>query len=206
MHIQRTILVALWSAILLVLGSGRAQDVQILSLSQNGWLAFTNSSLNSTCRVEWASTAAGPWHDSWQPLTQLVVTNPVMEVAVPMFYRVVCATPASLVTLAPDAWMALMVQHVGDTNWVILDVRTPAEFQQQHLKSAINIDYYGAMFAADLAPLDRNKSYLLYCGSGTRSGKALPIMAQLGFWHVYNLADGLGAFKRLSGSSAFLEP
>ena len=192
-----------------ILGSGHAQDVQILSLSQNGWLAFTNSSLNATCRVEWASTAAGPWHDSWQSLTNLVVTNPVMGVAVPMFYRVVSTapvSPASLVDLAPDAWMALMVQHVGDTNWIILDVRTPAEFQQQHIKSAINIDYYAANFAADLALLDRNKSYLLHCGSGARSGKTLPIMSQLGFRHVFNLTGGLAAFTKLPGSSAFLEP
>jgi len=195
-----------WLAMFAPAHLARAMELQILSLAGNGVLTFTNSSQNATCRVEWASSPQGPWHATWEPLTNLIATGGVAQVQVPMFYRVVATLPPSLVQVPAPDWMAMLVAHARDTNCVILDIRTPAEYAQQHIQRAVNIDYYAASFSAELAKLDRNRLYLLYCGSGSRSGKAMPVFSQLGFQQVYGMTGGFSAFRQLAGASAFLTP
>jgi phage shock protein E len=73
---------------------------------------------------------------------------------------------------------------------VILDVRTPAEFEQGHLKGAINLDYNDSGFEKEISRLDTSKTYLLYCASGNRSGKATRRMLDLNFTDVYNSTAG----------------
>jgi len=43
--------------------------------------------------------------------------------------------------------------------------------------------------------LDKNKTYLIYCRSGARSGSALDIMAELNFREVYNILGGINQWK-----------
>ena len=45
---------------------------------------------------------------------------------------------------------------------VILDIRTPAEFQRGHLKGAVNIDYKAGDYAEKLGELDKEKTYLVH--------------------------------------------
>lgn len=70
---------------------------------------------------------------------------------------------------------------------IILDVRTQDEYNEGHIKNAINIDYYSKTLKKDLNKLDKNKTYLVYCRSGSRSGKTIDIMEKLGFKEVYNI-------------------
>ena len=46
-------------------------------------------------------------------------------------------------------------------------------------------------FKEDLDKLDKDKAYFIYCRSGNRSGRAMPIMKELGFKEVYNLSVGI---------------
>lgn len=73
---------------------------------------------------------------------------------------------------------------------VLLDVRTPSEYAEGHLKSAINIDFYNATFTDEIAKLDKSKTYFVYCRSGNRSGKAVAQMRKAGFEHLYDLDGG----------------
>jgi rhodanese-related sulfurtransferase len=68
---------------------------------------------------------------------------------------------------------------------VILDVRTPEEYQRGHVKGATNLDYY-ANFEAEVQKLPKDKIYLLHCASGRRSGEATAIMRKLGY-KAYNM-------------------
>ena len=77
---------------------------------------------------------------------------------------------------------------------VVLDVRTPDEFATGHLAGAVNLDYYASDFADDLAALDREVPYLLYCRSGNRSAEARETMRGLGFTEVYEIAGGITAW------------
>jgi rhodanese-related sulfurtransferase len=79
---------------------------------------------------------------------------------------------------------------------VILDVRTPAEFSQGYIENAKNIDFYANTFRNQLDKLDKQKTYLVYCRSGNRSGKTLRMMEQSGFEKVYNLTGGIGQWSR----------
>jgi rhodanese-related sulfurtransferase len=46
-------------------------------------------------------------------------------------------------------------------------------------------------FGDELEKLDRDRTYLIYCRSGGRSGEALDIMAGRDFAEVYNLEGGI---------------
>ncbi len=39
------------------------------------------------------------------------------------------------------------------------------------------------------------KTYLVYCQSGTRSARAAQIMSELGFTKVYNMRGGIAKWK-----------
>ena len=78
---------------------------------------------------------------------------------------------------------------------VVLDVRTPDEFAEARLDGAIMIDFYEDDFATQLAELDPNASYLLYCRSGNRSGQTALLMEELGFTDVADVDGGIVAWN-----------
>ncbi|MBR9917885.1 rhodanese-like domain-containing protein [bacterium] len=77
-------------------------------------------------------------------------------------------------------------------NVVVLDVRTPGEVQQGYIEGAdLFIDINGSNFEQEIAALDTNKTYLVYCRSGARSSRAGNYMVEQGFNSVYNLSGGI---------------
>jgi rhodanese-related sulfurtransferase len=77
---------------------------------------------------------------------------------------------------------------------VVLDVRTPEEFSEGHLDGAVLVDFYDADFAEQLAGLDPDVPYLVYCRSGNRSGQTLAIMDELGFNSAVDVDGGIVAW------------
>src|SRR4051812_28522480 len=55
---------------------------------------------------------------------------------------------------------------------VVLDVRTPEEFNAGHVPGAVNLDVNSPDFDKKLESLDKNKTYLLHCQRGGRSARA----------------------------------
>ena len=80
---------------------------------------------------------------------------------------------------------------------IVLDVRTPQEYNSGHLKNANNLDYNAPDFAAKLARLDKNKTYLVYCAVGGRSSKAAKLMQEQGFRQVFNVSEGFTSMKKV---------
>lgn len=78
-----------------------------------------------------------------------------------------------------------------DSNAVLLDIRTPNEYNQGHIPNAVLMNIYDPSFAEDIQSLDRNKNYYLYCRSGNRSYYAGQLMLKFGFRKVYNLSSGI---------------
>jgi rhodanese-related sulfurtransferase len=99
--------------------------------------------------------------------------------------------------ITPEEAFDLIQDNEGDPDFVILDVRTPGEFASGYIQNAINMDYYSASFEEDLDKLDKNKTYLVYCGSGFRSADALSIMEALNYVEVYDMLGGILAWKDL---------
>ncbi len=201
-----------WLLVVAVLGLGdiaaQEQQVRILALDANGMLSWTNSSLGGTCRVQWASTAEGPWHESWDLLKDITVTDSVMETPVPRFFRIVCEPPPEprLTDVSPTEALRLLEQRHGEPDFVVLDVRTPGEFNPGHIRSAQNIDFRNANFTDQVSALDRTKTYLVYCRSGGRSRAATEQMHDLGFLDVYNLTTGFNGFTSTAGAAEWVEP
>jgi len=83
---------------------------------------------------------------------------------------------------------------------VVLDVRTAEEFAAGHLADAVNLDYYAVGFADELAALDRDLPYLLYCRTGNRSAQVREMMRGLGFTEVHDLGDGIVAWVEAGGA------
>lgn len=81
---------------------------------------------------------------------------------------------------------------------VVLDVRTPGEFDAIHIAKARNIDVDGQDFRENVANLDRDKTYVVHCAAGIpggRSERAVEIMDELGFENVQHLDGGINAWK-----------
>lgn len=85
-------------------------------------------------------------------------------------------------------------QFEQSTNAVLLDVRTPDEFNSGHLPSSTNLDIMSFEFRDEITKLDKNKTYFVYCRSGNRSGQACMMMMDLGL-KAYNLVGGIGAWQ-----------
>ena len=73
---------------------------------------------------------------------------------------------------------------------IVLDLRTPREFAGGHLVGARNVDFNDPGFGENLAGLDRRRSYVVHCASGSRSGRALPLFGELGFEKINHLRPG----------------
>lgn len=78
----------------------------------------------------------------------------------------------------------------SEETMVVVDVRTPEEFAEGHLPGAVNIDFNGDDFEAQIAKLDPAKPCLVYCAVGGRSGLSLETFQKLKFAKVHHLADG----------------
>jgi rhodanese-related sulfurtransferase len=101
-------------------------------------------------------------------------------------------TPTQIIeNITPQEAFTLIQNNQNNPDFVILDVRTPQELADGHIENVINIDFYSETFRDMLNNLDKNKTYLIYCRSGARSGTALDIMAELNFREVYNISDGI---------------
>ncbi len=77
----------------------------------------------------------------------------------------------------------------------ILDVRTPEEVAEGHLIGSSSVNFLSPNFSKEVQALNKNKTYLLYCRSGTRTRKAADAMQKMGFKHVYMLEGGITAWK-----------
>lgn len=75
---------------------------------------------------------------------------------------------------------------------IVMDVRTEGEVASGYIKgTTLFADVNGSDFNAKISKLDKSKTYIIYCRSGARSGKAANIMVQNGFKNVYNLNGGI---------------
>lgn len=98
--------------------------------------------------------------------------------------------------ITPAEACTLLNKQTENTDFVVLDVRTPEEFNQGHLPGAILLDYKSPQFEQELAKLDRNKTYLVYCRAGNRSIKAVEKMRELGFKHIAHMQTGIEGWNK----------
>lgn len=85
----------------------------------------------------------------------------------------------------------------NDASVIVLDVRTPEEYNASHIEGAVNIDYRADGFENEIAKLDKSKKYLVHCRSGGRSTKSAKIMQRLGFKDIVHMDGGYNDYQDL---------
>jgi phage shock protein E len=92
------------------------------------------------------------------------------------------AQPAQSQLISPTAYKE---QFKGDTTHILVDVRTPEEFNTGHIAGSININVETLANRLDEIPEDQ--PIVVYCRSGNRSATAANILVNAGFSPVYDL-------------------
>jgi rhodanese-related sulfurtransferase len=90
----------------------------------------------------------------------------------------------------------VFLDRIEEPNMTTIDIRTPEEYASGHIDKAINIDFYVSDFKDQLEKLNKSEAYSIYCRSGSRSGKALGIMEDLGFTNVVDLQGGYSSLSK----------
>lgn len=74
---------------------------------------------------------------------------------------------------------------------ILVDVRTPEEFEGGHLKDARNINWNNSDFSKEVEQLDKSKPVYIYCLSGGRSAAAAASLRKSGFQSVTEMEGGM---------------
>lgn len=96
-----------------------------------------------------------------------------------------------------DAITALKMME-QNPNTKVIDVRTPKEVAEGIYPNAMHININDADFKSKISKLNKEDSYIVYCKSGGRSGKAVSMMRALGFNKSYNMMDGYSGLAKAS--------
>lgn len=83
--------------------------------------------------------------------------------------------------ISMDEAVAMMERESG---YIILDVRTPAEFAEKHIPNAINIPNENIGTDEISALPDKDQLIMVYCRSGRRSKEAAEKLVKLGYTNI----------------------
>ncbi|WP_432673186.1 rhodanese-like domain-containing protein [Flavobacterium sp. SM2513] len=78
----------------------------------------------------------------------------------------------------------------------LIDVRTPEEFNEQHISGAKNINWKATDFEEKASKLDKSQPVYVYCKSGGRSAQATAKLSEMGFTEIYELDGGIGSWNK----------
>ncbi|MCP4670551.1 MAG: rhodanese-like domain-containing protein [Desulfobacula sp.] len=108
----------------------------------------------------------------------------------------VVVSARGLETISPEKAHQLIMQKKDNPDFIIIDIRTPMEFESGHIENAELIDYYSKDFLKKMKKLDKNKIYLIYCRSANRSTKTLSLIKDMGFISLFNMDRGIIGWKK----------
>ena len=91
---------------------------------------------------------------------------------------------------------ANLLAEIAQGKAYLVDVRTPEEFDKQHLKYAQNINIRSTDFGEQIKKLSKDKKVYLYCHSGNRSAHATDSLVSLGYRNSYNIGGIDSLLKR----------
>lgn len=112
---------------------------------------------------------------------------------------IVCIYPVS--TFAQKQLSVKEFEMAVQKNVQLLDVRTKAEYDQGHIKNAIQANWYDKIeFLQKTNSLNKSKPVYIYCQIGVRSSEASKFLTSKGFM-VFELKGGFDQWKAELGIS-----
>jgi len=85
---------------------------------------------------------------------------------------------------------------VGDTHPLVLDVRTPGEWDEKHIEPSVNIPLNHLV--ERVAEVPRDRPLVVLCAGGYRSSIAASLLEQRNFTDLVELAGGIAAWETAS--------
>jgi len=128
------------------------------------------------------------------------VCGPDPEITELIDYEAFCGVPGydheeGAVSGEWDITAVELAERLKTNNYLrLLDVREPHELQISHLDGATVIPL--GQLASRLSELDSAEDMVVFCKEGTRSARALELLASAGFRKVKNLQGGINAWAR----------
>lgn len=103
------------------------------------------------------------------------------------------ATAPIMKDVGNDVFLKLMADK---PHALLLDVRTPQEWDEGHLQGAAHADYWGDehAFQEAMDAIPRDRPVLVYCAGGGRSGLTAKELEEAGHQEVYNLEHGISGW------------
>lgn len=84
---------------------------------------------------------------------------------------------------------------IKQDNVILLDVRSPQEYKEKHIRGAILIPSYEINKQEIQKRLkDKEQTIIVYCLSGARSQKIIELLKKIGYTNLYHLKDGIEAY------------
>ena len=86
-------------------------------------------------------------------------------------------------TITSDEALAMLARgHV-----LLIDVRTPDEFEESHIPGAINLPLYELLELIEEIVPELDQHIVIYCQTGRRSQSAAQALVYVGYTAVYDL-------------------
>ena len=98
--------------------------------------------------------------------------------------------------IEPKEAFTILEKHRDDPNFVILDVRTPKEYDEGHIENAYLLNVKSDSFEDELEKMDKDKKYFVYCKAGIRGCKAADLMEKHGYKEIHNIIGGIDKWKQ----------
>jgi phage shock protein E len=93
--------------------------------------------------------------------------------------------------------LSLLLACAAFAKDVVIDVRTPQEFQSGHIEGALNLPHDTIAQDIPKAKVAKDDHVILYCKSGRRADIAMGTLKGLGFSNIENYGGFEQAQKRL---------
>lgn len=106
------------------------------------------------------------------------------------FFNCQSPTNKNVTQLSPKEFQSFLNDDIQ-----LIDVRTPKEFNVDHIDYAENINFFDENFLKTINKLDKENPVFIYCRSGKRSGKSIAEFQKAGFTKIYELKGGILNWK-----------
>lgn len=100
-------------------------------------------------------------------------------------------------TTANDSYQNISAEQAKQLyqqpNYVLLDVRTPAEISERNIPESLNIPLQE--LEQRLGEIPRDKKLIVICRSGSRSRQAIQILSKYDYKELFNVDGGINSWK-----------
>jgi rhodanese-related sulfurtransferase len=130
------------------------------------------------------------------PIMHFVLNNWYLFLALVVILYLLVAEPVrrlmyGIQSIPPTQAVQLINHHAA----VMVDVRELKEFHTGHIRKALNVPVSELSKRVSELEKFKDKSIVLYCGTGQRSAQAATFLRKQGFGSVHNLAGGIARWR-----------